>query len=400
MALLFYVSLRVLASVLPPSEFFIESMSLKPIKPKILIADSDLAAGKKLASFLTQQYRIAIVSDGAAALKLVFDEAPDLFLLDAALPQLSGLHLCKHFKATEEFAATPVLIMSSSTSVSARTLATEAGADDFLVKPIDRSELNTKLKLHLQLGAAKANLEEVQDSLDRQRRSLQELQDNQQRVIGATQDLAVFALAKLAESRDTDTGEHLDRMRDYSVTLARELSQCGAYVDQIDEQFIRDLYRSAPLHDIGKVGVSDSILCKPGPLTEDEFERMKLHTTIGAQTLEESMQQSTSGGFLTMATEIARSHHEWFDGTGYPNALSGQEIPLAARIVAVGDVFDALTSERCYKAAFSFEQAYEMIVSESGTHFDPVVIEAFKTCYPKMVASRTQATIKQEACLV
>ena len=359
-------------------------------KPKILIADSDLTACRKLASFLTQQYRIAMVGDGAAVLKLAFEESPDLFLLDAGLPTISGDNLCRHLKETDEFAATPVLLMSSSLSVSSRIKAEEAGADDFVVRPIDRSELNSKLKLHLQLGAAKQNLVEAQDSLDRQKQNLAEIQRNQERVIGATQDLAVFALAKLAETRDGETGQHLGRMRDYSVMLAKELSANEMFAAVIDEAFLRNLYRSAPLHDIGKVAVSDSILCKPGRLTADEFENMKSHTTVGAQTLDEAMQHSPTGGFLTMAKQIARSHHEWFDGTGYPDRLRGEEIPLAARIVAVADVFDALTSERCYKPAYDVEEARAMIRNECGTHFDPAIVAAFLQCFPKLVEYRRQ----------
>jgi response regulator RpfG family c-di-GMP phosphodiesterase len=197
----------------------------------------------------------------------------------------------------------------------------------------------------------------------------------------ATRDLSVFALAKLAESRDPETGEHLERMRGYSQLLAEQLSREGPYTHLIDEQFLSDLYRSSPLHDIGKVGIPDAILLKPGKLTPDEYEIMKRHAEIGAETLETAIRHSSHGSFLQMATEIARHHHERFDGTGYPAGLKGDAIPLSARIVALADVYDALTTVRVYKAAFEPELAREMIEVEEGRHFDPVVVEAFRVCY-------------------
>jgi PAS domain S-box-containing protein len=203
-----------------------------------------------------------------------------------------------------------------------------------------------------------------------------------QRQLMATRDVSVFALAKLAESRDPETGEHLERMRTYAQLLAEQLRRAGPYVDQIDDTFLEDLFRSSPLHDIGKVGIPDSVLLKPGRLTADEFEVMKRHTLIGADTLESALQHTGHGGFLQMAAGIARWHHERFDGSGYPDKLAGQNIPLAARIVALADVYDALTSPRVYKSAYDPRLAREMIEAESGRHFDPVVVDAFRVCYP------------------
>jgi putative two-component system response regulator len=206
---------------------------------------------------------------------------------------------------------------------------------------------------------------------------LDELVQERTAQIIETRDVAMFVLASLAESRDPETGEHLERMRSYCHILAEELRNDSCYCEQIDDKFIEDLYRSSPLHDIGKVGIPDCILLKPGSLTDKEFEVMKQHSIIGAEALGRTIRSVTSAGFLEMAADIARHHHERFDGTGYPDGLKGNQIPLSARIVAIADVYDALTSSRVYKPAFRPEIAYVMICQERGRQFDPVIVDAF-----------------------
>jgi response regulator RpfG family c-di-GMP phosphodiesterase len=195
--------------------------------------------------------------------------------------------------------------------------------------------------------------------------------------IAETRDVAMFVIATLAESRDPETGEHLERIRSYSHILAEELRNNSSYAEWIDDKFIDDLYRSSPLHDIGKIGIPDSILLKPGSLTDSEFAIMKEHSMIGAEALGKTIRTVTNADFLEMAADIAKYHHERFNGTGYPEGLKGKEIPLAARIVALADVYDALTSSRVYKPAFRPEIAYMMICQEQGKHFDPVIVDAF-----------------------
>ncbi|PKL49668.1 MAG: two-component system response regulator [Planctomycetes bacterium HGW-Planctomycetes-1] len=212
--------------------------------------------------------------------------------------------------------------------------------------------------------------------------------------IAETRDTAVFVLASLAESRDPETGEHLERIRSYSHILAEELSKNSPYAEFIDKVFIDDLYRSSPLHDIGKIGIPDSILLKPGALTNEEFEIMKHHSIIGAEALGGTIKRAVGAGFLQMAADIARYHHEKFDGTGYPDGLKRQEIPLVARIVALADVYDALTSARVYKAAFRPEIAKIMIREESGKHFDPVIVDAFLARYDDFL--KVQGLIEAE----
>lgn len=207
--------------------------------------------------------------------------------------------------------------------------------------------------------------------------NLDQIVEKRTEEIEEVRDITVFALARLAESRDPETGQHLERIRAYSQMLADQLRKDSAYSSQIDDKFMEDLYRSSPLHDIGKVGIPDCILLKPDGLTDDEFEIMKQHSVIGAESLEETTKITSSGSFLKMAADIARYHHERFNGTGYPEGLAGTDIPLSARIVALADVYDALTSIRVYKPAFNPEIANAMIIEEKGEHFDPVIVDAY-----------------------
>jgi putative two-component system response regulator len=221
------------------------------------------------------------------------------------------------------------------------------------------------------------------------------LQQRTVEILG-TRDVTVFALAQLAESRDPETGDHLKRMREYAQLLAEHLASEGPYVDEIDEEFLSDFYRSTPLHDIGKVGIPDKILLKPGALTVQEFDIMKRHTLIGAEALEKAARISPFGGFLHMAANVARYHHERYDGSGYPVGLRGNQIPLVGRIAALADVFDALTSNRVYRGAMPIEQARQIIEQDSGTHFDPVVVEAFRFCFDDFLEIKQAIDCEQE----
>ncbi len=212
------------------------------------------------------------------------------------------------------------------------------------------------------------------------REAKESLEKKTQQLI-ATQEVAFYTLAKMAELRDSETGQHLERIRAYSHILALELQKDPSFKSVIDDRFLNDLYRSSPLHDIGKVAIPDAILRKAGKLTEEEYELMKRHTIVGAAILEDAISHKEGGDFFEMAAVIAKCHHERFDGTGYPLGLSSRSIPLVARIVAVADVFDALTSERHYKDSYSPEKAREIIVADAGRHFDPVVVEAFERRY-------------------
>ena len=202
--------------------------------------------------------------------------------------------------------------------------------------------------------------------------------------IQQTRDIALITLARLAESRDTETGQHLERIAEYSRVLGEAL-RSSPHGNRIDEQFIEHLFKSSPLHDIGKVGIPDAILRKPGRLSEAEYAIMRTHTTIGGDTLRSVMDQFESHAFLGMAMEIIYAHHEKWDGSGYPKGLAGEMIPLSARIVALADAYDAITSKRSYKEGYAHEEAVRRIGKDRGTHFDPLVVDAFLACQAELL---------------
>ncbi|MCX4324035.1 MAG: HD-GYP domain-containing protein [Lachnospiraceae bacterium] len=199
--------------------------------------------------------------------------------------------------------------------------------------------------------------------------------------ISRMQSGMITFMAEVVENRDDNTGGHIRRTADYVERIAKELKRRGAYPDILSDQYMRDMIVAAPLHDIGKIHVPDVVLNKPGRLTEEEFAVMKTHTTAGEKLLKHAREELGESGYLNTAVEMAAYHHEWWNGKGYPYGISGEEIPLSARIMAVADVFDALTSKRCYKEAMPLDKAYAIIREESGTHFDPVITEAFFDCF-------------------
>lgn len=246
-----------------------------------------------------------------------------------------------------------------------------------LKKPFDNVELRQMVALQTEKWRLTkiANLKQA----ELEQRVQQRTQD-----VLATRDTLFFTLARLVESRDLETSDHLNRMQQYTHILALWLMDHGPYQDQVDEKFVDDIHRSSILHDIGKVGIPDDVLLKPGRLTPDEFEVMKQHAVIGADALDEALASSECCSFLKMSAEIARYHHERFDGSGYPEGIDGQAIPLSARITAVADVFDAITSDRRYRKAMDKLDAKELINADSGRHFDPVIVEAFNACWEQI----------------
>jgi putative two-component system response regulator len=357
---------------------------------KILIVDDDAEFRSLLRAVLRPLFSVREAMNGEEALGVAVLWRPDLVLLDITMGGLDGYETCRRLKGAQGGAAPQVTIVSGKSNADELRIAFEAGADDYIIKPVNPFDLVARVRLHLRLksalalaGAESQPAKSPSVVLPPESRGGfmgLDVSDEQQQVLLDTQNVAVFALSKLAETRDNETGAHLLRMREYSLFLARRLARDSAYAAEIDGQFLADLYRSAPLHDIGKVGIPDSILLKPGPLTPAEFETMKRHTTIGANILDQALTQTRAARFLTMAASIARFHHERWNGSGYPLKLAGKTIPLAARIVAVADVYDALTSERPYKRAWPRERAEQFILEQSGSHFDPVIVASFARC--------------------
>jgi putative two-component system response regulator len=315
---------------------------------RVLIADDNEVTLVMLRSKLEiAGYEVIEARDGAEALEQVRSGASRLVISDWEMPRMSGIDLCRAVRAEELHGYVYVILLTSHDTPAARVDGLSAGADDFVAKPYDAPELLARVRS----GERVLSLE--------------------------TRDVAIFALAKLAESRDPDTGAHLERVRNYSRILAQRLATIPRFHDQIDPEYIRLIYQTSPLHDIGKVGIPDSVLLKPGKLTPEEFEVMKTHAALGAQTLDAAVTRFPEVRFLKLARDIAQSHHERVDGKGYPDGLAGDEIPLCARIVALADVYDALTTKRVYKEAYSHAQAKATILRESGAHFDPLIVEAF-----------------------
>jgi len=347
---------------------------------KILVVDDDAAMRRWFTALLSTGYEVQTAEEGDSALNLAGSWQPDLVLLDIVMPGVSGYDICQQLKSQHE-QPPQVIMVSGKSKTEEQKRAFQCGADDYLIKPIDPAELRSRVQLHCRFRESQAATVALRNELNGHHAELKLAAQQRIEQVMAVQDVAVNALSKVAESRDNETGQHILRMREYSSRLARELYENANTNNEIDEAFLADLRRSAPLHDIGKVGIPDSILLKPGRLTEDEFEVMKRHAIIGADILRDVVIESNHAGFLTMAALIARYHHERWDGTGYPTGLSGTEIPLAARIVAVADVYDALTSERPYKEAWSPLRAKETIEAGSGTQFDPMVVNAFSDCF-------------------
>lgn len=315
---------------------------------RILIVDDDDIALGLLEIVLRQAgHQVDQARNGDEALEWVRKGVHRVIISDWDMPGIDGLALCRKVRSmSANYIYFMLLTGHSKTSEIVEGLS--AGADDFVVKPFKSAEL----LLRVRTGERLLSLE--------------------------TRDIAIFSMAKLAESRDKETGQHLERVRCFSQMLARQLMEHSQYADRIDDGFIRLIYETSPLHDIGKVGIPDSILLKPGKLTPEEFAIMQTHTLLGEETLEAALDKYPDAQFLRFACDIVACHHEKYDGTGYPRGLAGESIPLSARIVALADVYDALTSKRVYKDALSPEEATKIIIEGSGKHFDPVIVQAFK----------------------
>jgi len=315
---------------------------------RVLVAEDDVVTSLMLVYCLEQfGYDVTTVDNGLKALELVRTGDFQLVISDWSMPKMTGVELCRQIRKRPSSSYTYFILLTSHGGTESVVQGLDAGADDFITKPFQPEELHVRLRA----GERLLSLE--------------------------SRDVTIFSLAKLAESRDQETGAHLDRIREYCRILCEDLLDQGPYVDQVDGDYVRLVYLTSPLHDIGKVGIPDKILLKPGLLTSEEFEVMKRHAKIGGETLDAAYRAQPEAQYLRMARDIALSHHEKFDGSGYPLGLSGQEIPLCGRIVALADVYDALTTKRVYKPAFSHETARQIIIEGAGKHFDPAIVEAF-----------------------
>jgi len=334
----------------------------------ILAIDDTPAVLASVHAILKDTYRVLVANRASAAQKLLLaGQKPDLILLDVVMPELDGYEMCRWLQDQPELAQIPVLFLTARTDPADEVAGFEAGAVDYITKPISPLTLQARVRTHLTLVEARRFLAE-------QNQLLEERVQERTREIAAVQEAALVALGSLAETRDNETGNHIRRTQRYVQVLAGHPSFQAVLTPEKQES----IYRSAPLHDIGKVGIPDRILLKPGRLTPEEFSVMQTHPRLGRDAIlaAEKLLDSHSD-FLVTAREIAYSHHEKWDGTGYPEGLAGEAIPLAARLMAVADVYDALISKRVYKDPMPHEQAVEIIRQGRGCHFDPVVVDAF-----------------------
>lgn len=324
-------------------------------------------------------YKVRGASSGSKGLEIAQKAPyPDLILLDIMMPDLDGFEVCRRLKANPNTAEIPVIFVTASTERIDEEKGLNLGAVDFLMKPVSPAVVKARIKTHLALKDAADYLRDKNEYLQQEvtRRTAEISAQAEQ--LSLLQDVTINALASLAETRDSETGGHIRRTQNYVRLLAQRLAFKPEYRAQITLDYIDLLFKTAPLHDIGKVGIADNILLKPGKLTPDEFEQMKRHTIIGKAAIEHAeLQRGVKLAFLEVAKQIAMSHHERWDGQGYPEGLIGQEIPLAARLMSVADVYDALISKRVYKAAMPHEVAVSMIKAGRGTQFDPDIIDAF-----------------------
>lgn len=343
-----------------------------PVKPTVLVVDdtpSNLALMNRL---LKDHYNVRIANNGEAGLKLAASgQAPDLILLDVMMPEVDGYEVCRRLKADPTLRDIPVIFLTALSEPGDEEKGLEVGAVDYISKPISPPIVLARVRNHLALKASA-------DFLRDKNKFLEAEVDKRTCEVQAIQDVTILAMASLAETRDNDTGNHIRRTQFYVKALAEKLKDHPRFSHYLTPHNIDMLYKSAPLHDIGKVGIPDRILLKPGRFDPDEFEIMKTHSVLGRDAIEHAERSlGTRVEFLTTAKEIALYHHEKWDGTGYPHGLAGDAIPICARLMAVADVYDALICRRIYKEGMPHEKAVEIIRAENGTHFDPDIIDAF-----------------------
>ena len=341
-------------------------------KATILVVDDTPDNLALISTLLKDTYQVKVAVSGEKALRIAGGASPpDLILLDIMMPQMDGYEVCKRLQAHPATRGIPVIFVTARADEEDERVGLELGAVDYITKPISPSILMARVRTQLMLKASA-------DFLRDQNAFLESQVERRTREVSAIQDVTILAMASLAETRDSDTGNHILRTQQYVRALAQHLRDHPRFSQFLTDYNMLMLFKSAPLHDIGKVGIPDRILLKPGRLTPEEFEIMKTHTTLGRDAIVAAESDTTQDNpFFRYAKEITYSHQEKWDGSGYPEGLMGNNIPLSARLMAVADVYDALISERVYKAAFPHEQAVEIIRDGRGSHFDPDMVDAF-----------------------
>ena len=351
----------------------------------VLAVDDTPANLNLLAELLGKHYRVQLAVSGAKALELARRNPPDIIMLDVMMPEMDGFEVCRQLKADPLTRNVPVLFLTALNSPEDETRGLQLGAADFVHKPFIPATLFARVQTHLELKA-------WQDALRDRNAWLQNELEARLAEVDLLRETTLFVMVALAEFRDSDTGNHVKRTQEYVRVLAQWLVDQGLAPPELDASQVDALAKAAPLHDIGKVAIPDAVLLKPGPLTADEWVLMRTHTTQGADLLQRAAHRlgDRAGSMLQFGMQIARHHHERWDGTGYPDGLAGEAIPIAARLMAVADVYDALISRRPYKAAMSHEAAMAWIEEQSGSHFDPTLVRAIHAVQSQLGAIAQQ----------
>jgi putative two-component system response regulator len=347
--------------------------SLEPQgKCTVLVVDDTPDNLTLMSDLLRADYKVKLANGGERALEIAAGEnKPDLILLDIMMPEMDGYEVLRRLQFNPETESIPVIFLTAMSASDDETVGLELGAVDYITKPINPAITLARVRNHLQLKRAR-------DILANQNHYLELEVARRTREVAELQDVTIRAMASLAETRDNETGNHIQRTQHYVKALALRLKNHPRFCDELTDAAIEMIYKSAPLHDIGKVGIPDRILLKPGKLTAEEFEIMKRHPALGLEAIVRAESETSQGNpFFRYAKEIAYSHQEKWDGSGYPQGLVGNTIPLSARLMALADVYDALISERVYKRAFSHEEAVRIIFEGRGSHFDPDLVDTF-----------------------
>ncbi len=349
-----------------------QSSATATAKATVLVVDDSPDSLTLMSGLLKDTYRVKVATHGDTGLKVAWSaQPPDLILLDIMMPDVDGYEVCRQLKANPASQGIPVIFLTAKSDAEDEQMGLSLGAVDYITKPISPAILLARVATQLALKASADFLRDKNDFLEQEvARRTQELSD--------AQDVTILAMTSLAETRDSDTGNHIRRTQHYVKALAEALIAHPRFADKLSTQIINVLFKSAPLHDIGKVGIPDRILLKPSSLSVEEFDIMKTHTTLGFEAIEQAEKTlGTQVPFLQMAKEIALSHQEKWDGSGYPQGLKGDAIPMSARLMAVADVYDALISQRVYKPALPHDRAVQIVFQGRGSHFDPDMVDAF-----------------------
>jgi putative two-component system response regulator len=332
---------------------------------KILVVDDNLSSLKQIGAQLGENYDVSLAKSGPLALQICMREKPGLILLDIEMPGMDGFETLKRLRLNHYLGSIPVIFLTGNHDTETEVRGLQSGARDFITKPVEKSILLHRIELHLRFSSYQAQLENT---------------------VAKMSDSMALAFAELIECRDENTGEHVARTSRYVGMLGRRLMDMGLFTDELTSTDLAMMVRAAPFHDIGKIAISDKILLKPGRLDDGEFTAMKQHTVIGEEILENMLARTPTQQYLHYARMIASSHHERYDGKGYPRGIAGDAIPLCGRIMAVADVYDALVDDRVYRPGMKHIEARRIILDGKNTNFDGRVVDAFDAIHEELAA--------------